>query len=410
MAYDCCDSGKLLEPDQALASILGQVQPLTATESIPLGEALGRILAEPLIANLDVPPADNSAMDGYAFALEQLPEDGWLPLGQRICAGDPLVTLTPGAAARIFTGAPVPLGADTVIPQEYCETQGERVRLPLDAKPGSNIRRRGEDITTGSTILQAGSRIRPQEMGMAATLGLARVPVFRKLRVAVFSTGDELAPLGEPLQSGQIYDSNRYTLIGLLQASGCKVIDLGRVADDFASTCQTLSQAAQQADLIITSGGVSVGEEDYVKAAVQQLGEVNLWKIAIKPGKPLAFGRVAETRFFGLPGNPVAAFVTFCLFVRPYLLRCQGANQTAPTTIPVTAQFDWPKPGKRHEYLRARLTTNSQGETGASLYPSQGSGILSSVSWGNGLVIMPIGQTVQQGDTVDFISFAELLG
>lgn len=409
MSADCCESGQLLNVDETLNRLLAKVRAVTDIETVATPNALGRVLAEAQISTLDVPPADNSGMDGYAFALADLPADGWLPVEQRQCAGDPLGDLIRGSAARIFTGALVPRGADTVIAQEHCEIAAGRVRLPLDAKRGANIRRRGEDITTGAAILAQGTRLRPQELGMAATMGSARLPVYRRLRVAVFSTGDELAPLGEPLRSGQIYDSNRYALIGLLQTVGCEVIDLGRVSDDFADTTQVLQQAAQQADVIITSGGVSVGEEDYVKAAVEQLGEIDLWRIAIKPGKPLAFGRVGETPFFGLPGNPVASYITFCIFVRPFLLRMQGMNDAMPLRLSVPAQFVWPKAGKRREFVRARLVTDAHGQQGVTLYPNQGSGVLSSVVWGNGLAIIPEGHTVQPGDIVSFLPFSDLL-
>jgi molybdopterin molybdotransferase len=244
---------------------------------------------------------------------------------------------------------------------------------------------------------------------MAATMGLATLPVYRRLRVAVFSTGDELVQLGEPLQSGQIYDSNRYAVIGLLQGLGCDVIDLGCSRDDFDATCQLLSDAAQQADLIITSGGVSVGEEDYVKAAVESIGEINLWRLAIKPGKPLAYGSVNQVPFFGLPGNPVAAFITFCIFVRPYLLKMQNVGEVTPVSITLPALFDWPKPGKRREFTRARIEKADDGSVGVSLYHHQGSGVLSSVVWANGLAIIPEGTTVQQGDPIEFIPFSELL-
>ncbi len=409
MSADCCDSGRLLNVDETLGRLLAKARAITDVESLATPDALGRVLAAAQISVLDVPPADNSSMDGYAFALADLPADGWLPVEQRQCAGDPLVDLIRGTAARIFTGAVVPRGADTVIAQEHCEVVAGRVRLPLDAKRGANIRRRGEDITTGATILAQGTRLRPQELGMAATMGIARLPVYRRLRVAVFSTGDELAPLGEPLRSGQIYDSNRYTLIGLLQTVGCEVIDLGRVSDDFAATTQVLQQAAEQADLIITSGGVSVGDEDYVKAAVERLGAIDLWRIAIKPGKPLAFGRVGETPFFGLPGNPVASYITFCIFVRPYLLRMQGVSEVTPLRLSVPAQFVWPKAGKRREFVRARLVADAHGQQGVTLYPNQGSGVLSSVVWGNGLAIIPEGHTVQPGDIVSFLPFSDLL-
>ncbi|MCK5639387.1 MAG: molybdopterin molybdotransferase MoeA, partial [Gammaproteobacteria bacterium] len=332
-----------------------------------------------------------------------------LPIGLRVCAGDPLQTHQPGTVSRIFTGAPVPEGADAVIPQELCEVEGDTVRLPAGIKQGANIRRRGEDITKGAVVLQKGLRVRAQEMGMAATMGFAQLSVYRQLKVAVFSTGDELVALGEALGSGQIYDSNRYSVNGLLQTLGCEVIDLGCVTDNFNATQEILQQAAQQADLVITSGGVSVGEEDHIKAAVESIGQLNMWRLAIKPGKPLAYGTVCDTPFFGLPGNPVASFVTFCLFARPYLLRMQGMNDVAPLTISLPAWFDWPRSGKRREFSRARVVNNEKGESGVELYPHQGSGVLSSLVWANGLAVIPEGQTIERGDAVNFIPFDGLL-
>ena len=411
-APDVCDiNNKLLDVEQALQHLLSQVQPCSETETVETAGSLGRVLAEDLRSSIDVPPLDNSGMDGYAVSVADLTADAesTLPIGLRVCAGDPLQTHQPGTVSRIFTGAPVPEGADAVIPQELCEVEGDTVRLPAGIKQGANIRRRGEDITKGAVVLQKGLRVRAQEMGMAATMGFAQLSVYRQLKVAVFSTGDELVALGEALGSGQIYDSNRYSVNGLLQTLGCEVIDLGCVTDNFNATQEILQQAAQQADLVITSGGVSVGEEDHIKAAVESIGQLNMWRLAIKPGKPLAYGTVCDTPFFGLPGNPVASFVTFCLFARPYLLRMQGMNDVAPLTISLPAWFDWPRSGKRREFSRARVVNNEKGESGVELYPHQGSGVLSSVVWANGLAVIPEGQTIERGDAVNFIPFDGLL-
>lgn len=415
-AHDVCDTNnKLLDVEQALERLLSQVQSTSETETVETARSLGRVLAEDLISSIDVPPLDNSGMDGYAVSVADLTADAesTLPIGLRVCAGDFLQTHQAGTVSRIFTGAPVPEGADAVIPQERCEVksevEGDTVCLPAGIKQGANIRRRGEDITKGAVVLQKGLRVRAQEMGMAATMGFAQLSVYRQLKVAVFSTGDELVALGEPLGSGQIYDSNRYSVNGLLQTLGCEVVDLGCAPDNFNATQEILQQAAQQADLVITSGGVSVGEEDHIKAAVESIGQLDMWRLAIKPGKPLAYGTVCDTPFFGLPGNPVASFVTFCLFARPYLLRMQGMTDVAPLTISLPAWFDWPRSGKRREFSRARVVNNEKGESGVELYSHQGSGVLSSVVWANGLAVIPEGKTIAQGDMVSFIPFDGLL-
>lgn len=403
----------MLSADEALSFLLARVRPANRTEQIATADALGRVLAERLTSAVNVPPLDNSAMDGYAVRIADIINASTrLRVTQRIPAGTVGQPLEAGQAARIFTGAPVPAGCDAVVMQEYCGVEGDTVTVSKPPKIGENIRRSGEDIAAGAEILPAGIRLRPQEMGLAASVGIASLNVYRKLKVATFFTGDEIVMPGEPLKPGQIYNSNRFVLTGLLQALGCEVVDLGIVPDDFAATVKVLEAAAAGADLIITSGGVSVGEEDHVKAAVEAAGKLDLWKIAIKPGKPLAFGEVGDVRkvpFIGLPGNPVSAFVTFCLFVRPFILRSQGIAATAPQAFSLKADFDWLKPDKRREFLRARLHTAENGEVVVQLYPNQGSGVLTSTAWADGLVEVPEGSPIHRGKTVKFLPFSGLL-
>jgi len=399
----------MLSADEALAFLLARARPANKTEQIATTDALGRVLAERLTSAVNVPPLDNSAMDGYAVRIADLVNASTrLRVTQRIPAGTVGQPLEAGQAARIFTGAPVPAGCDAVVMQEYCGVEGDTVTVGKPPKMGENIRRSGEDIAVGAEVLPVGIRLRPQEMGLAAAVGAASLPVYRKLKVATFFTGDEIVMPGEPLKPGQIYNSNRFVLTGLLQALGCEVVDLGIVPDDFAATVKVLETAAAGADLIITSGGVSVGEEDHVKAAVEAVGKLDMWKIAIKPGKPLAFGEVGKVPFIGLPGNPVSAFVTFCLFVRPFILRSQGITAAAPQAFSLKADFDWLKPDKRREFLRARLHTAENGEVGVQLYPHQGSGVLTSTVWADGLVEVPEGATVRRGETIKFLPFSGL--
>jgi len=400
----------LLSFDEALAKLLAVARPVAEVEEVDTVSAIGRVLARAQASGLTVPPLDNSAMDGYAVRIADVVATGArLPVAQRIPAGSVGTPLAAGTAARIFTGAPVPDGADAVVMQELCEHAGEGVvQINHVPRPGENIRRSGEDIRAGAEILAAGARLAPQDIGLAASVGLATLPVYRRLRVAVFFTGDELSMPGEVLKPGGIYNSNRYSLRGLLAALGCEVRDLGIVPDSLEATRAAL-RAAADSDVIITSGGVSVGEEDHVKAAVQAEGALDLWKIAIKPGKPLAFGKVGRgytaARFIGLPGNPVSTFVTFLVLVRPFLLACQGARATAPRGLMMRADFDWPKPDRRREFLRVRI--NDQG--GLDLFPNQSSGVLTSCAWADGLVDDPPGQAVRCGDLVRFLSFSELL-
>jgi molybdopterin molybdotransferase len=396
----------MLTADQLLDALLERAHGVTGTTTVSVVDALGRVLAAPQTSAITVPPLDNSAMDGYAVRAADVVVPGVrLPVSQRILAGAVGTPLVSGTAARIFTGAPVPPGADAVLMQEYCTVEGESVVINKLPQPGENIRRAGEDIEAGAQVLAAGTRIGAAEMGLAASVGLAELPVYKKLKVACFFTGDELVTPGAPLQAGQIYNSNRYTLTGLVNGLGCELIDLGIVPDTLEATEAALMQAASLADVVVTSGGVSVGEADYVKAAVEKLGRVEMWKVAMKPGKPLVYGRVGEADFIGLPGNPVSAFVTFCLFVRPFLLKRMGVTDVLYRAFTVQADFAWTKPGVRREFLRARLQPN--GKLG--LFPNQSSGVLTSCAWADGLVDLAVQQTIEPGDWVRFIPFSELL-
>ncbi|GMR18829.1 MAG: molybdopterin molybdotransferase MoeA [Gammaproteobacteria bacterium] len=405
----CCTTGSgLMAVDEAINFLLERAAITTATETIKTEDALGRVLAESLTSKIDVPPLDNSAMDGYALSTNDIASDGKteLPVSQRITAGSTGAPLKPGTAARIFTGAPVPDNANAVVMQERCEQKDDNVLIKGVVNVGDNIRKAGGDIAAGDTILESGVKLRPQELGLAASIGFAELAVYKKLRVAIFSTGDELVLPGEPAGDGKIYNSNRYTLMGLLKSVNCDIVDLGTVPDQLQATLDTLNSASAKADLIITTGGVSVGEEDYIKAALDKLGQVDMWRVAMKPGKPVAFGHVKNTPFIGLPGNPVAVFVTFCLFARPYLLKTQGMTGIRPERLKVKAGFDWNRAGPRREYARAQLQPDIMTAT---LYPKQGSGVLSSVAWADGLVEIPENSTIKKGDDVTYLSFSDLL-
>jgi molybdopterin molybdotransferase len=402
--------------DEALGQLLAGIVPIADHDLVPTADARGRVVATPLRSQLDVPAADNSQMDGYAVRRADLvgatpanPVD--LPVSQRIPAGHVGSPLAAGTVARIFTGAPMPDGADAVVMQESVEIDetSKRARFSGTPAPGEWVRRRGEDIRDRQVILDAGTRLGPQHLGLAASIGTAEIAVVRRPRVAIFSTGDELAMPGEvavaDLKPGSLYNSNRFTLRATIEALGCAVVDLGIVPDTLAATRAALVRAASGADVIVTSGGVSVGEEDHMRPAVSAEGSIDFWQIAIKPGKPLAFGRVRGALFVGLPGNPVSSFVTFLVFVRPLLMRLQGIADVAPRAYRLRADFDWPKPDRRQEFLRVRV--NADG--GLDLFAQQGSAVMTSTVWADGLLDNPPGRPIARGDVVRFIPFADLL-
>ena len=401
--------------DEALASLLAKATPVLGSESVSTFEADGRVLAQDVVSGLTVPPCDNSSMDGYAVRVADCTAPGVvLAVAQRIPAGTVGSPLAAGTAARIFTGAQIPEGADAVVMQEDTTAlpeEGTLGRVQVDAAPaaGQWIRRAGEDVSAGDVVLSRGERLTPAALGLAASVGFDRLQVARKPRVALLSTGDELVMPGEvapeAMKPGAIYNSNRFFMRALLHRLGCKVDDLGIVPDNREATIDALRAAARDNDLIITTGGVSVGEEDHIKAAVQALGELQLWSLSMKPGKPFAYGRIGTTHVTGLPGNPVSSFLTFLLLVRPFLLTLQGATRVAPQPMAVRADFDWPRADRRREFLRARR--NAAG--GLDLFANQSSGVLTSTVWGDGVIDTPAGQPFKAGDMVQFISFASLL-
>jgi molybdopterin molybdotransferase len=419
----------MLATAEALATLLSAASPIAGTESIPTLEALNRVLAADVTSPLDVPPMNTSSMDGYAIRTADLTTQGnsRLPVSQRIPAGHAPEPLKPGTAARIFTGATVPPGADAIVMQEQTEAAGAEVTILHSPQPGEWITAQGADIRSGSVILPAGTRLTPQALGLAASVGCAELVVRRRVKVAVFFTGDELTMPGEPLKPGAIYNSNRFTLRGLLEKLGCEVTDYGIVVDKLDATRATLREAAEAHDLILTCGGVSVGEEDHVKPAVEAEGRLAMWQIAMKPGKPLAFGAVrraaqrgeaaesasaaalasasAETFFIGLPGNPVSSFATFLLFVRPFILSLAGVQTVAPRALSLRADFTQSKADRRNEFLRVRI--NPAG--GLDLFPNQSSAVLTSTVWGDGLIDNPPNHAISAGETVRFIPFSELL-
>ena len=394
----------LLSVDAALAQLLASARPVAEVEEVPTLEATKRVLARPQRSTMDVPPMDNSAMDGYAVRLSDLRSSMKLKVGQKVMAGSVGKPLEPGSAARIFTGAPIPPGADAIVMQEFATVEGDSVTFRKVPEKHEWIRFVGSDVKNGGEILPAGKRLLPQDTGLAASVGLKTLPVFRRLRLGLFFTGDELAMPGEPLAPGRIYNSNRFTLRGLAEVFGCELHDYGIVPDTLEATRDALRRAAAECDLIVTSGGVSVGEADYVKPAVEAEGSLLMWRIAMKPGRPLAFGRVKDSFFIGLPGNPVSSFVTFLIFVRPFLLKTQGLSSVEAKAIAARADFDWPEPDARREFLRVKW--NAHG--GLDLYPTQDSAVLTSTAWADGLVDNPAGRAIRKGEPVRFLPYSEL--
>lgn len=397
--------------DEALDYLIQQAKPTTETLHLPISEAEGYVLAQKITSDLNVPSFDNSQMDGYAFRAQDLIEQDVFPISQRIPAGSHPVALVPNTAARIFTGAPMPEGADTVIMQEETEEAGENLVkvLKKSARLGDNVRVVGEDIAIGQTLYEAGHRLMPQDLGLIASMGMAKVEVYRPLRIATFTTGDELLEPGEAPQAGKIFNANRYTLSGAIPELGFELIDLGKVEDTLEATIQAMKEASKQADVVITTGGVSVGEEDHIKPAVDALGALDMWKVKMKPGKPLAYGNIQGTPFIGLPGNPVSAFATFYLFARPFLLTMQGAKPVKPESLWLTADFDWKKANFRRDFARGRLINDPQTkETKVEVFPKQGSNVLTSTVWADGFVVIPEDTTIAKGDKVAFYPFNSL--
>jgi len=396
--------------DAALVELLAHALLLSLPESVSTFDADGRVLAQDVMASLDVPAHDNSSMDGYAVRCADWQNAATaFVVNQRIAAGSTGDVLGLGCAARIFTGAPVPEGADAIVMQEDCAVDGSQIRLPTQPQLGQWIRRRGEDVLSGAAVLCKGEQLAPASLGLAASIGFDRLLVAPRVRVALFSTGDELVMPGDvapvDMKPGAIYNSNRFFLRALLRRLGCVVTDMGIVPDKLDATIAALKRASSAHDLVLTSGGVSVGEEDHIKPAVQALGQLNLWQIAIKPGKPFAYGKINDTHFIGLPGNPVSSFVTFLLLVRPFILKLQGVSNLAPYSISANAHFDWPKADKRREFLRVRH--NATG--GLELFDNQSSGVLTSAVWADGLVDNPAGKTIAHGDSVQFIPMPYLM-
>lgn len=392
--------------DEALHYLLTQAKQTDKTETISIFDALGRVLAEPIVSPVNVPPHDNSMMDGYALHSFDLEHNSVFEVSQRIPAGTTPDLLKPGTAARIFTGAPIPEGANVVVMQEETEQLSENEIKINSAKinAGQNIRVVGEDITINATVLKPGHKLRPQDLGLISSIGFDQVTVFMPLSIATFTTGDELLEPGETAQPGKIFNANRYVLNGLIPQLGFKLIDLGRVEDTVDATVEAMKKAASLADVVITTGGVSVGEEDHIKPAIEQLGSLDMWKVKMKPGKPIAYGDIQGTPFIGLPGNPVSAFATFNLFARPYLLKMQGANVLKAKPIWLEADFDWLKVGFRREFARARLVNKNQISV-VEVYPNQGSGVLTSTVWADGFVVIPEDTQIHKGDKVAFYPF-----
>ena len=413
LSDDCfAFGGELMTAGEALALLAERLDVVVEPEPVALRKALGRILAADVTSDLAVPPHDNAAVDGYAVAFDELDADREtrLPVTARVAAGQALDRAArPGEAIRIFTGAPMPVGMDTVLMQEDCRADGDDVIIPPGIKRGANRRHAGEDIAAGSVILEAGRRLKPQDLGLAASIGRATLDVYQRLRVALFSTGDEIREVGDELPPGCVYDANRYALAGLLETLGCAVDDLGILPDAFDAIRDALRDAARTHDLIVTSGGVSIGDEDHVRDAVTELGSIHFWRLAIRPGRPLALGQVAEIPFLGLPGNPVAVMVTFMRFARPAILLMAGCRDIAPKTFHVRASFGYKKKLNRREWLRVSLFTDDDGAPAVRKFPRDGAGILSSMVAADGLVELPEDlAAIEPGAMVEFLPFSEV--
>lgn len=399
---------ELLPLEGALDHLLSEARPVSGMETVALADSLGRMLAKNYYVSADVPPADNSSVDGYALRSRDLNKGQQIPVSVRIPAGAAPSQLEEGTAARIFTGSEIPEGADSVVMQEDVTVTDSGIAVQTDVTAGQNIRRRGQDLKTGDLALAKGTLIRPHEMGLLASLGVAHVDVLEKLRIAILTTGDELVDPGNPLGPGQIYNSNRFTLIGLMAESGCEVVLCESLRDEREATRETLLRAAASSDLIITSGGVSVGEEDHVRAVLEEDGSLSLWRLAIKPGKPLAFGAIGGTPILGLPGNPGSVLVTFLMVGLPYIRKRQGRTPHPPFGERIPADFSVSSTSVRREFVRAKKQIRDSDMVLAA-HPNQNSGLLSSACWADGLAVVPENSTVKPGDLLTYYSFAELL-
>ncbi len=401
-------SSDLIPVDDAINHLVARARPVAHTQTVALADSLDRVLARDYTVPADVPPADNSAVDGYAVRAGDLSHEAVLPVSGRVAAGQAPGSLQPGTAMRIFTGSEIPAGADSVVMQERVTVADDGITINATVSEGQNIRRQGQDLARGELALAKGTRIRPQEMGLLGSMGVAEVAVYARLKVAILNTGDELVAPGQPLAPGQIYNSNRFTLLGLLAKAGCEVTLCETLADNREATRSTLKRAAAESDLIITTGGVSVGEEDHVRAVLEESGELSLWRMASKPGKPLAFGAMDGTPVMGLPGNPAAVLVTFMVVGMPFVRACQGRSDVTVHGERIPAGFSSEKPSIRREYVRARKSIGHDGPV-ITAHPNQSSGMLSSACWADGLAVVPENETIGQGDTVSYYSFAELL-
>ncbi|MDC1536917.1 molybdopterin molybdotransferase MoeA [Candidatus Thioglobus sp.] len=405
-------SDSLMSADDALSFLIDSASVTAMTEAVSLDDSLGRILASDIHSTINVPGFDNSAMDGYTIALNDnqvAQENLSFDVVDRIAAGSTGNDLKIGNAARIFTGAPIPNGANTVVMQEECSLSEDKSQITVKRaiNLNENIRPTGNDILKDNVILSSGRQIKPQDISLAASVGVGELVVFKKIKVGVFFTGDELVEPGNPLTPGKIYNSNRYALVALLKQVGCDVINLGNIEDKLDATCEALEALESQCDLIMTTGGVSVGEEDHVKPAVEKLGELNLWKIRMKPGKPLAYGKVKQTPFIGLPGNPVSSFVTFCIFSLPFIKKMQGNSNYEPKILKVKTNFDCKRAKPRREYARVRIDHSTETPL-ANLFPKQGSDVMSSVVWADGIIEIPENTTFETGTILNYYSMSEL--